>query len=245
MRPFKVLIVEDRMMIAQKVARVVEKAGYEVAALARTEEEAVTEFQKKKPDLAIMDIKLDENEYGGIRAAERITDIRSIPIIYRTGYPDMIDRALQTFPVTFLTKNASDLDLANNIKVAINNFYRGMDITSPLPGVFFIKPLREESYKKFHIDDFYYLAANESITEIVTGDANKKLLIGHKLKYVINRINNDNILRVHKSHAVNADKVMEINKYRCSVILDINGETKELPIGRSYKERTYEVFNFL
>lgn len=60
----KVLIVEDDVMTADLMEDVLLKSGYEVCGIARTVPEAVALGQRHDPDLAVIDLRLDDNGLG-------------------------------------------------------------------------------------------------------------------------------------------------------------------------------------
>jgi PAS domain S-box-containing protein len=100
-----ILVVEDERITAKDIKRSLEKAGYYVPATASTGEDAIKFSEKYKPDLVLMDIKL-EGEVDGIAAAETITSELTIPVIYLTSYSDKstVERAKTTHPSAFILK---------------------------------------------------------------------------------------------------------------------------------------------
>jgi two-component system, response regulator PdtaR len=100
-----ILVVEDERITAKDIKRSLEKVGYHVPATASTGEDAIKFSEKYKPDLVLMDIKL-EGEVDGIDAAETITSKFSIPVIYLTSYSDKstVERAKTTNPSAFILK---------------------------------------------------------------------------------------------------------------------------------------------
>lgn len=75
-----ILVVEDERITAKDIKRSLEKVGYYVPATDSTGEDAIKFSEKYKPDLVLMDIKL-EGEVAGIDAAETITSKFAIPVI--------------------------------------------------------------------------------------------------------------------------------------------------------------------
>jgi len=67
----KVLIVEDERLIAENLKFIVEDHNYEVVALASTAEEAIRKAKQSKPDLILMDVRI-QGELDGVQAASRI-----------------------------------------------------------------------------------------------------------------------------------------------------------------------------
>jgi PAS domain S-box-containing protein len=101
----KILVVEDERITAKDIKRSLEKAGYNVPETVSTGEDAIKLSEKYKPDLVLMDIKL-EGEVDGIDAAETITSKFAIPVIYLTSYSDKstVERAKTTHPSAFILK---------------------------------------------------------------------------------------------------------------------------------------------
>ena len=101
----KILVVEDERITAKDIKRSLEKAGYYVLAMVATGEDAIKFSEENKPDLVIMDIKL-EGEIDGIDAADTIRSKFAIPVIYLTSYSDKstIERAKTTRPSAFILK---------------------------------------------------------------------------------------------------------------------------------------------
>jgi len=105
MLPADILIVEDEGITAKDIKNSLEKEGYNVTDLVSTGEDAIRLSEEKKPDLVIMDIKL-EGKLDGIDAAKIIESKFKIPIIYLTSYSDenTIERVQTTNPSAFLIK---------------------------------------------------------------------------------------------------------------------------------------------
>lgn len=105
MTPADILVVEDEGITAKDIKNSLEKAEYNVLAIVTTGEDAVKFSEEKKPDLVIMDIKL-EGKLDGIDAAHIIESKFGIPIIYLTSYSDKntIERVKSTHPAAFIVK---------------------------------------------------------------------------------------------------------------------------------------------
>lgn len=100
-----ILIVEDDMIISLVIERMMSRLGYEVSAKATSGEDAVQLAKKYRPDLILMDIRLN-GEIDGIEAMRQIKSETDIPVIYITGNTDKQnrERAAETDYVAFLTK---------------------------------------------------------------------------------------------------------------------------------------------
>lgn len=101
----KIMIVEDERITAEDLKGALETAEYIVPDLISSGEDAVEKAGKIRPDLVLMDIRL-EGEMDGIKAAERIRERYGIPVIYLTAYSDAntVQRAKITEPSGYILK---------------------------------------------------------------------------------------------------------------------------------------------
>ena len=116
----RILIVEDEVMLAKDLARTLKQLGYEVAGRVSSSDEALKLVEESRPDLILMDIKL-EDENDGIEAVEMIRSRFDIPVVYLTGYAeqDVLDRAKRTEPYGYLSKPVGLLELRSTIETAL------------------------------------------------------------------------------------------------------------------------------
>jgi two-component system, response regulator PdtaR len=100
-----ILVVEDERITAEDIRAGLKLDGYHVPLVVSSGEEAVQQAGKIRPDLVLMDIKL-EGEMDGIDAACEIRKLYDIPVIYLTAYSDekTVQRAKMTEPSGFLVK---------------------------------------------------------------------------------------------------------------------------------------------
>ncbi len=115
-----ILIVEDEAIIASVISGALKKFGYEVVDILNSGEAAVVTALQKKPDLILMDIRL-QGELDGIGAAEQIQKQMDIPIIYLTAYADepTLERAKKTRPYGYIPKPFQEIELKTTIEMAL------------------------------------------------------------------------------------------------------------------------------
>ena len=108
----KILIVEDRYLIAAEMQRVLEMAGHEVVGLAPLTQFALDLAERHPPDLAIVDLQL-ALDLDGVRTAAALADRHGCRIVISTGYPvSTIDEArIQAKPAAVLRKPFSSEEL--------------------------------------------------------------------------------------------------------------------------------------
>ena len=115
-----ILIVEDEQIVAVDLESVLQNLGYTVAGTAASGEEACSIAAETKPDLVVMDIRID-GPIDGIETARQIRRTRDIPVVFLTAYTDRdtLDRAKQIGPYGYLVKPYAERDLQAAIEVAL------------------------------------------------------------------------------------------------------------------------------
>jgi CheY-like chemotaxis protein len=83
MRPLRVLVVEDDLMIGPLLAEVLEDLGHVVVAVEIDVDAAVAAARNGRPDLMIFDIKLAER--SGVAAVREILRECFVPNVFVTG----------------------------------------------------------------------------------------------------------------------------------------------------------------
>ncbi len=114
----RVLIAEDETIIRLDLRNLLEDAGHEVCAEARDGVEAVDLARERRPDLAILDVKMPRVD--GIEAARRILEDRPIPIVMLTAYGqgELVSRAVEAGVFGYLVKPFREADLLPAIATA-------------------------------------------------------------------------------------------------------------------------------
>jgi len=117
---YKVLIVEDEVIVALELKSALEDLGLKVIDCVINFDDAIASVYRHIPDLILMDINLD-NSKDGIETAIAIKNIKNIPLIYLTAFCDdeTINRAVATNPLHYMTKPFKRDDLKSTIKLSI------------------------------------------------------------------------------------------------------------------------------
>lgn len=115
----KILIVEDELIIALMIEKMVTKLGHEVVAKVTSGEEALETVSKHSPDLILMDIRL-QGEMDGIETMQEIRKKTHTPVIYITGNTDARNkkRVKDSDYLAFLTKPVTIYDLNQSFNFA-------------------------------------------------------------------------------------------------------------------------------
>lgn len=113
-----VLIAEDNATVRKLLSSQLATLGFDVVATASTGREACALYNKFKPGLVIMDIKMPEMD--GIEAARLMTSSMPVPIILITGHSSdaLVDRAIESGVSAYLLKPITKKNLVPAIRLA-------------------------------------------------------------------------------------------------------------------------------
>ena len=119
----KILLVEDEFIIAKDLQILLEKGAEYIVSIARNYNQAVEKFQKEAIDIIICDINLNDHK-DGIDFIKNTVPVNSIPVIYLTAYsqPNIIERAKNTTPFSYLLKPFNETQLKVTIELALLNY---------------------------------------------------------------------------------------------------------------------------
>jgi two-component system, cell cycle sensor histidine kinase and response regulator CckA len=115
-----VLVVEGEQATADRIRRTLSRLGYTAPETAATGEDGVRRAEKLRPQLVLVDIKLD-GPMDGVAAASEINARFGIPIVYLTTHGDdaALARATASKPHGYLVTPFSDQDVRTSVEVAL------------------------------------------------------------------------------------------------------------------------------
>ncbi len=120
-KTLQILVVEDEVVIARDIEECLENLGYSVTDIASSGMEAINKATQSRPDLVLMDIRI-EGELDGIQAAAHIWGSLRIPVVYLTGFSDKntLERAKITHPFGYILKPVEEQELYVAIETAMH-----------------------------------------------------------------------------------------------------------------------------
>ena len=119
----EILIVDDNADIRNILNEMIIDAGYQTR-LAANYNQAISEIDKKMPDVAILDVKLDKGDNDGIELLSHIkSKNKDVPVIIITGHAniEMAVNSLKHGAFEFVEKPFDQTRLLNFISRAVEN----------------------------------------------------------------------------------------------------------------------------
>ncbi len=232
----KILIVEDEPVIASDIEMTLEELGYEVTAVVDNAEDALLSIEKTPPELILLDINL-EGDVDGIMLAQDINEQYQIPFIYLTSNADKltINRVKRTKPSGFIVKPFVDKDLQSNIEIALFSNKNTENTTKEKSKSFFVKD--GGSLVKIDIENILFFQADDNYSRIFT--TQKNYIISSTLKKVSERLDEEQFIRIHRSYIINKNYIDKIKNSFVYI------ENHQLPIGRSYHDKLFNIIDKL
>lgn len=217
---FRVLIVEDELIIAEMLKEMLDALGYSVAGIAADCPSALKYIEEDSSiNFAICDINLNAEDTG-INLGKLIHEKYRFPFIYLTSYFDKktLRDASETQPSGYLIKPFTEADIASTLMVVESR-------THPKS--------RELTFKDGHVtvkvvvDEIQYIESDGNYVTLFTDS--QKLFLRNSLEGVLTEVNNPRFRRVHRSYAVNLDQVKSFSSQFLQLPLE------KVPLSRKYK----------
>tara|TARA_B100000963_G_scaffold278968_1_gene247401 strand:- start:188 stop:1540 length:1353 start_codon:yes stop_codon:yes gene_type:complete len=120
----EILIIDDNPDIRNIIRDLINESGYKTR-VAANYNQALTEIDKKLPDVAIIDVKLDKGDNDGIELLSHIkTKNKDIPVIIISGHAniEMAIKSLKNGAFEFIEKPFDQDRLINFVNRAVENF---------------------------------------------------------------------------------------------------------------------------
>ncbi|TFI51850.1 diguanylate cyclase [Mastigocladus laminosus UU774] len=223
----KILVIEDKEIIAVDIKKSLIKLGYHVHKIANLVEEAIQNIVEIKPNLVLIDICLAE-EIDGVQVVDIIQDTLKIPVLYLTDCLDcqILNKNKLQEPFSYIAKPFAEKDLYNAIEMAL---YKDK----------IQKQLQRENQRLLTVINSMgcavvttnisgYIQMMNPLAEILTG-WEQKAALGKFLKEVLNLVDKDtgeDIVHI-ATQAIKAGVVLQLPE-NC-ILITRNGT--KIPIG--------------
>jgi CheY-like chemotaxis protein len=98
-----ILIIEDELLIAADLKRLMLELGHRITGVARTHQEAIAAAKAEPPGLILADIQLADGS-SGIEAVNEILGGHRVPVVFVTAYPERLLTGQRPEPTFLMTK---------------------------------------------------------------------------------------------------------------------------------------------
>ncbi len=224
----KILIVEDDLLIAEMLKRMLGKLGYKVCQICSNYATTIKFLEENSSiDLVFLDINLNDDK-NGVDIGAELNSKYSLPFIYLTSYsdPKTIKSASKTLPENYLVKPFNETMLLSALAVIEQKIAVREKSVIIKNGTDKIKILNSE------ID---FIKAEGNYIEIST--KTKRFVVRNSLEHFMTELNDNSFIRTHRSYIVNLRSVLKI-KNQVLFVFD-----NEIPLSRKYRDHVMTAFN--
>ncbi len=220
-----ILIAEDDVFISEHLKQILLDLNHQVPGIVSSYLEAVEFLENNDlPDLALLDIRM-HGEDEGVEIAKHLNTL-NVPFIYITSFSDKntVQQAVEQAPKGYIIKPFSKDEIQELVSKIVKELK---------PKFLCIK----ESFMntKILIEDILYIKSDNVYLEIYT--KNKKHLYRSKLSKIMDELQNEDFVRVHRSFIINKNFIEKVAAQRVA----INGVV--IPISKSYKDSLSSFYN--
>lgn len=217
---WKVLIVDDEVLICETLRDYLQHAAIQNIRLAHDYDSAMSFICVWNPDLVLLDIRIDKHEEG-IILGEYLQNETGIPFMYITAQSDLnsVNKIIRTKPIAYLTKPINKAQFI----ISIQTFFNQIEIINNQRITKALKSDIQISDK-----DILYLQASGNYWELTTMVGRQ--LLRSTFDEIKKEFPEDQFVRIHRSYIVN---VSAIEQLLSTKVVLTNGQ--ELPISRSFQ----------
>lgn len=222
----RVLLVEDEPLARATLREfLVEEDDVEIVGEAADGLAAVEAIERLEPDLLFLDVRLPE--LSGLGVLERLR--RPPAVVFTTAFDRYAVAAFELEAVDYLVKPFGRERFRRTLDRARKRLASGG--AAPLPAglheAVIERPLRRLFARKrdrvvpIPVGEIEWIEGAGDYSEIHSGDST--YLVSLRLRDLVDRLDQETFVRVHRSHLVNLDRVAEIRSrdpHRLEVVLD-------------------------
>ena len=222
-----------------------------------TGEEAVEKINMLNPDVVFLDVKI--NDTSGFDVIEKITLPKKPIFIFITEHHEYALKAFDYFAFDYLLKPFKDNRFFASLNKVVeykkkeellnfqNSLENILDIVKEKnvlpPSVINSKRINIKSGNKtifLDINSIKYISASGYYVEVFTID-NKKYLLRESLSSIINRLNSNEFIRIHRSTIINSNFINEVITSNYGETDVKTNDNKIFRVSKGYKKEFQEM----
>ncbi len=226
------LIVEDEPLIAEDLANMLDELGHIVQGRAHDAASALRAVRKQRPDLVLLDIRLNAGP-DGVAVATELQDL-GVPFIFVTSHadPGTLERATATRPEGYIIKPFEIEDLRAQLAVVLARLAKQPPTVQP-SRTFLVRD--RGALVKVLIDAIWYVEADDNSCTLHTAD--RRYIVFSSLAAMEERLASPHLVRIHRSYLVDLRRVTSLRERAVQV-----GE-QLLPVGRTHRRELVRRWN--
>lgn len=214
---FKILIVDDEVLIAEFLKDELNALGYNNIVMAHNKAQCIKQIENFCPELILLDIRM-RSEREGIEIAEEINQNYQIPFIFITAHSDkeILQQALKTAPAGYITKPIKQIDVYAAVRVVESKQEKNLEK--------FIIIKDGYSEIKVMLDTILYVQSDDNYIHLFT--TTKKYTLRNTLEWFKENTPPEMFHQTHRSYIVNFSKITKSTSK--AVFID----DAEIPVSR-------------
>jgi DNA-binding LytR/AlgR family response regulator len=239
----RIFLVEDEWVHAEDIRISIENLGYQWLGYSSEGFDAMQKIKELSPDIILLDMTL-HGALSGIAIAEYITKEFKKPFIFITSHTgdDIIEKAIGTNPVAYLTKPVNEGDLkAALIKAKSFNNFAATDVYEISDAAEQLLIRIGKNLKPVHKDTITFIETGEKNYCKIHTATNEQYIVKKSLTALSELLNPKQFYRVHKEYIINLKAVTKIDEAEQLVYIG----QYTVPVGGSFKQGLLHYFNVL
>lgn len=218
MKSLNILILEDNLITATAIEETLENEGHNVTDITRNMTEVRLSLARETPDLAIVDIRLEDSRHSGIEIVQNLLKHHPMPIIYLTAETNspLVEEAMRSYPAAYMIKPFRAEELIIQVELAYINYHlsAGYADTTKAAESVFLPTDQGRGHIRITKKDVVYMRANGAYVEVFidTDHGLRSHMFSMNLGHLVSFFPPERFFRISRSLVVNLDCVERIEK---------------------------------
>ncbi len=219
MKRVKIYILEDEIITQELLKQTLENLQYKVCGMATNAEIALKEIELLKPDIAILDIRVE-----GVQTGIWLGNQLSIPFIYLTAFNNIetIKKAIISKPAGYLIKPFNNKDLFIAVELALSKIKNTAQI------------IIKDKDRNIVVLEEHILFAKKEDQYLTLYFKDSEKLIRSSIKDFLGQLNSTSFLQVHRSYVINKNYITAFNNKEITI------NDSSIPISKSFAKEVLE-----
>jgi len=219
MKQVKIYILEDEIITQELLKQTLENLQFKVCGMSTSAEIALKEIELLKPDIAILDIRVE-----GVQTGIWLGNQLSIPFIYLTAFNDIetIKQAITSKPAGYLIKPFNNKDLFIAVELALSKIKNTAQI------------IIKDKDRNIVVLEEHILFAKKEDQYLTLYFKDSEKLIRSSIKDFLLQLNSTSFLQVHRSYVVNKNYITSFSNKEITI------HNNSIPISKSFAKEVLE-----